>query len=285
MVATSTLCTCATPLPYSVGVRKRKSAPSGRVDNGVRFPSCTLAGIDGHFGSRYLFTVQRLLLTVTAMGMVASTALIPIGSFDDGRGHAVTPASAFFAIWGLVIVLCLIVAALSWRRSATPAYRVAGWPLVIAQLGFSVWLLVAWAQSAWGTVVVFAGILAALVVGLYRLRTQSDVRQNGLVATTLGLYAGWSTAAIWLNLVTNLPARYADAAWMQSLCLVGAGVSALAVIVWIRPGVAYVLAVEWALVGVAIAAASYAAWAPFTITVISAVAAAAMFLQVRRSGA
>ena len=223
----------------------------------------------------------RTLLSVTAVGMVLSSTLV---HFDAaGPGESITPPGPFFAIWGLIIALCLALAAVSWLRPNPAVVEAIGWPLTVAQLGFTVWLFVAADHSAAGTVVVFAAILAALIVGLSRLRNVTGGPGRGLASVALGAYAGWSSAAIWLNIVTTLPARLADTVAVQAAGLIAAGVTAAAVILFLRPSVAYAGAVGWGLIGIVLAAGSHRAWVQMGVAVVDLVAVAALAVAVGRS--
>ncbi len=226
--------------------------------------------------------LQRVLLTATAVGMVASTALSAFDGMAAGPGGAVVPPGSFFAIWGVVIMGCLRVAAMSWRSDGEAMVAVVGWPLIVAQAGFSVWLFVASATSGPATVAVFAAILAALLVGMARLRGVAGGRWTGLAAATIGLYAGWSSAAIWLNIVTTLPGRLGDSSAVQAGCLLGAAMTAAGVLWRLRPSLAYALAVGWAFLGVAIAASNADAWLPLAVAVIGLCVVMLLEVDVRR---
>lgn len=220
--------------------------------------------------------LSLVLLTLTALLMPVASITVPVDSYESGPGQAVTPPGIFFSIWGLVIIGCLAVAMWGWIDSASPVLRAVAWPLVIAQAGYTVWLIFAGQQSAHpllgslGTVMTFAVILASLVVAMQRLGAAAGSRR-WIVAVTIGIYAGWSSAAIWLNIVTDLPAAWADSPLAQSLAIAGAGATAVAIIIKVRPNPAYAAAVVWALVGISVAAAQAAAWAPFCVDVIGLV--------------
>lgn len=218
--------------------------------------------------------MRRLMLLLTSLGMIVSTALVPGDTFASGPGQAVTPPGTFFAIWGVITALCIAVGIASWREPLAPVMQFTGWPLIVAQLGFSVWLMFASMNSAVGTVLTFAAILAALLIGISRLTNVSERPGRRLVAVTLGLYAGWSSAAIWLNVVTTAPARFADSQLAQAVCIAGAGATVLLVLRFLRPPLAYPAAAAWALTGVCIAAAAAQAWLPLTVALVSAGAVA-----------
>ena len=227
------------------------------------------------------------LLTVTAFLMPISSVLVSPSSFETGPGQAVTPPGIFFSIWGVVILGCLAISVLSWWRHETPIFRAAAWPLVVAQAGFSVWLLcaaletVSTALAGVATVAVFAVILASLVVAMSRLRGMTG-SARWLVAGTVGIYAGWSSAAIWLNVVTCLPASLANSVVVQSLGIVGAAVTIVAIIVLLRPYVTYLIAVVWALAGIAISAAQFRVWLTFVLAALGIVVFLAAWIGVQR---
>jgi hypothetical protein len=214
--------------------------------------------------------LTRVLLTVTAALMPVASVLVPVDTDPSGADQAIVPPGAFFAIWGLVIIGSLAVAVLGWFRSAAPIVDAVGWPLVIAQSGFSVWLLFAHlrathpAVESIGTVLTFVVMLASLLVALARLRVvQAPFRT--LVAGSTGLFAGWSSAAIWLNVVTVLPGAWGDSTVVQTLAVAGAAITTVAVIIRLRPAWTYAGAVIWALIGIAISAARFGAWPPFAV--------------------
>lgn len=214
--------------------------------------------------------LARVLLTVTAVLMPVASVLVPVDTDPSGADQAIVPPGAFFAIWGLVIIGSLAVAALGWFRSAAPIVDAVGWPLVIAQSGFSVWLLFAHLQATHpavesiGTVLTFVVMLASLLVALARLRVvQAPFRT--LVAGSTGLFAGWSSAAIWLNVVTVLPGAWGDSTVVQTLAVAGAAITTVAVIMRLRPAWTYAGAVIWALIGITISAARFGAWPPFAV--------------------
>ena len=199
--------------------------------------------------------LQTILLTVSALLMPVASLLIPVGSFKSDPGQAVTPPGVFFSIWGLVIIGCSAVALLAWVHPDSETVRRVGWPLVVAQAGFSVWLVFAHVKDTYvvigsiATVVIFGIILTSLLIALARLRTAPSAPFRWLVAGTVGLYAGWSSAAIWLNITTVLPAALADSQIVQTAGVAAAAIGVTAVILTLRPAPSYPGAAIWALVG------------------------------------
>jgi len=209
----------------------------------------------------------RSLLTLTALGMPLSALLV---TFDaDGPGDAITPPSVFFGIWAVIIALCLAVAVETWLHPNPLLLSRIGVPMIVAQLGFTAWLFMAAAGSAVGTVAVFGVILASLLMAMARLRAVPPGPGTWLAAVAIGLYAGWSSAAIWLNIVTTLPPRLAESATIQSAGLVGAGLTAVAVLRLLGPSAAYPAAVAWGLIGICLAAFGHRAWPQLTVAVVA----------------
>lgn len=226
--------------------------------------------------------LQRILLTITAVGMALSSVLV---KFDaEGPGDAITPPGPFFAIWGLIIALCLAVAAVSWWRDNPALIDRIGWPLIAAQLGFTAWLFVASAGSGVGTVAVFGVIMTSLLVAMARIRTVPPGPGVRLAGAAIGLYAGWSSAAIWLNIVTELPTRFAESTVIQSAGLVGAAVTAAAVLRLLRPAIAYPVAVAWALIGVASSAFGHRGWPQFAVAIVALLIVAVLAVTPRSPG-
>ncbi|GAB7045137.1 hypothetical protein [Catenuloplanes indicus] len=152
------------------------------------------------------------VLLATALIQAASPSL---AGFDQGADDdpVVVPPGPFFAVWGVVVLGCLLVAVCGLKRdrAIAPAFRRLHVPLSITQTGFVLWLLLAAAVPVL-TVPVFGLMLAMLVVAL---RRAPDVHGTGgglakdtvLVESVLGVYAGWSAAAVWINVasVTSRP--------------------------------------------------------------------------------
>jgi hypothetical protein len=199
---------------------------------------------------------------LTALAQAASPALIP---FDEGdpSDPVVVPPAAFFAIWGVIVLGCL--AAAAWGFPLVRATR-APWRRVqlrvsLVQVGFVVWLLAA-ARVPVLTLPVFVGMLVLLVPSLLAvLGSTTDRATRLLLGGSLGLYTGWSAAAVWLNAATLLPALQSGASGVAPMLGLGALVlgavattSALTKVV--RADVGYVLAATWALIGAAVGAAT-----------------------------
>jgi hypothetical protein len=203
----------------------------------------------------------RWVLLATAVLQAVSP---PVAGFDQGRpdNPVVVPPGPFFAVWGVVLLGCLVVTVrgLSPRRAADPGFRRLHVPLSIAQCGFVLWLVAADSAPAL-TVPVFAVMLAALVVAL--LRAPLGGRggfDHPFTEAVLGVYAGWSAAAIWLNLasVLNQPSAPVLAA-----LLTGAVISLVVLVTLVCRSTAARIAAGatgvWALLGVTLSASGASA--------------------------
>jgi len=221
-------------------------------------------------------TLARILLTFTALAMPVTSISVPPSTFDTSPGQAITPPGIFFAIWGVIIVSCWAVAVVAWVKPESAVLRAAAWPLVVAQAGFSVWLVFAGLPrsaviiGSIGTVATFAVIIASLLVAMARMRGTTG-QWRWVIAGTVGMYAGWSSAAIWLNVITDLPESWANSPIVQTAGVAAAAAGVVAVIVLLRPSRSYAVAVIWALIGIASSAASFSAWAPFVVALVGIV--------------
>jgi hypothetical protein len=149
------------------------------------------------------------------------------------------------------------VAGLRKQKIGSASYRIMHFPLSITQILFVCWLAVARSddpQVRLLTLPIFIGMLTGLLWCLGRLR-QIAHGPNRLVTVVLGLYAGWSTSAIWLNLATLLPRDLLEGAYASSIqgaLVCAAAVSAVIGSNFTGRNVAYVMGALWALAGVLI---------------------------------
>ena len=223
-------------------------------------------------------TPASAALVVLAVGQVVSGGLVsvladsPIMQADRPGEPAITPAGWTFAIWGLIELVSLGLAFwLTWFRrrasaDAVPVVDALTRALLVVFAGFTVWLVASVVEPVWATLAVFGvlalGLVAALRVAVAARPEISSWSRPGraLVWTALGLYAGWSTVALWLNLTTALAfsgAPVAGTVGVAGQLAVLAGATATVVLVLRRTGglLPYAAAVVWALVGAALGAA------------------------------
>jgi hypothetical protein len=180
----------------------------------------------------------------------------------------IVPPGWTFTIWSVIIALSVgyaIWADSDRRPDPTLRDRLTR-PLLITCVGFSVWLAAAELEPNWTTLVVFLVMLAGLLRALAYAREQRTAIQawsplaRVLLWGTLGLYTGWSSVAVWLNLCTALvgsgaPVTTPAAVLGQTAILAGA-VGTAAAITWFTRGLlSYVVTIAWALGGVIVSTA------------------------------
>lgn len=121
----------------------------------------------------------------------------------------VTPAGYAFAIWGVITLGCLVygIYQLFPNQKNNKLFDQLSDPLIITFTGFSLWIYVATKSWLWATVVVFVLMLLSLWKAYsfiskskQRLSKFEDVLLNG----TFGLYIGWATVAVIINIATAL---------------------------------------------------------------------------------
>jgi hypothetical protein len=210
----------------------------------------------------------RRVLVVAAVGQAVSSTLVSLfgGAFTtaDRTGEPpIVPPGGTFAIWSVIIGLSVgyAVWADSDRRPDRELRNRLTRPLLVTCVGFSVWLAAAELEPNWTTLIIFLIMLAGLLRALaYALRQRATIRTwsplaRALLWGTLGLYTGWSSVAVWLNLTTALvgsgaPITTPAALVGQTAILAGAVATAVAITWYTRGLLPYVVTVAWALGGV-----------------------------------
>lgn len=228
----------------------------------------------------------RWLLLGSALLQLAAPPLI--GFDTDAADPPIVPPGPFFAVWGVVVLGCLVVAVRGLPRGRAHAdpYRRIQVPLSLVQIGFAGWLRAAGSPVDWLTVPIFAGMLAGLVVCLRRvLAADGGDRVSGaLLGGVLGVYAGWATAAVWINTVTLLPGRAltGTAGLLVQCAAVLAATGAAAAGAWAFRGLAsYTLTAGWALAGVTVSAAM-AALPQLAVTAVAGILVVGIVALLRR---
>ncbi|HYX94548.1 MAG TPA: hypothetical protein VE823_05740 [Geodermatophilus sp.] len=230
-------------------------------------------------------TRGRWVLLGTAVVQAVSP---PLAGFDQGSGSdpVVVPPGPFFAIWGPIVLGCLTAAlwGLPLRRATAEPWRRVQLPLSLAQVGFAVWLVAA-ARLPVATLPVFVGMLVALVVCLRAVvATPADRVTRVLLGGSVGLYTGWSSAAVWINAATLLPKGAASATAPLAALLAGAALTTAALTRAVHGQRPYVLAASWALLGALVSTAGAGA-VPLAVVAaagLAVVAATALVPRARR---
>lgn len=118
------------------------------------------------------------------------------------------------------------------------------------------------------------------------LAEPSDRVTRVLLATTLGVYAGWATAAVWLNAVTvagdlGLELSGASGNVVMAAAIAGASVSACLGTRVLDAQPPYVLATAWALLGVLLSSSTERRLQLATIAGLGLVAVTAVAVSTR----
>jgi len=202
-----------------------------------------------------------ILLTTAIVQFISPTFFQFSGSATD---PPITPPGVFFSIWGLITTGCLAVALWGFptRRAAVAPYRHVQLPLSITQILFACWLAAATSPGdryRFLTLPIFMGMLAGVSAALAAVQRTAndggDALTSHLLSGVLGLYAGWSTPAIWLNLGALLPTGLlmgANGTALQAGLVGAAVVSVIGGNYLSNSNVGYSLASAWALTGVLI---------------------------------
>ncbi len=212
----------------------------------------------------------RRLLVIAAVGQAVSSVLVSLfgGAFttaDRAGEPLIVPPGGAFSIWSVIIALSIgyaIWAESDLRPDPDLRDRLTR-PLLVTCVGFSAWLAAAELEPVWTTLAIFLIMLAGLLRALAHaqqnraaIRTWSPFAR-ALLWGTLGLYTGWSSVAIWLNLTTALvssgaPTTTSAGILGQVAILAGAVGTAVAIIRFTGALLPYVVTIAWALSGVII---------------------------------
>lgn len=198
--------------------------------------------------------LQAVAPAVTILGPGASPGA------GSGADLLITPVGWAFSIWGPIYALAICQAVLTLRGGDGGSRRLQVSQLVL-YLGATVWIVMAGVDSSTLTALALAVMFAAAVRAALDVARRPDPpdRTSLLTRTSVGLYAGWVTAAFFLNVATAtvaLDLAAADSLVWQVVILVAATTSLTLVLVRTRGLLAYAVAGVWALVGIAVTGAS-----------------------------
>ncbi len=200
---------------------------------------------------------------------------------DGSEDLLITPAGWTFSIWSLIYLLAIVHAVVTlWRGDGVGDARFVV-HLIALYVGATVWIAVSATGASWATFVVLV-VMTGFAIDAARRAARSPVRKppwtTTLARATSGIYAGWVSAAVFLNLGTAaIELDLADpGAWTwQIVLLVAAAVFACAVATLLARSPGYALAVVWALLGIMVAVSGES----LTALVIAAAAASVLVLQ------
>jgi hypothetical protein len=232
----------------------------------------------------------RILVVVLAIGQPVSSLvfdwLSPTTLQSGAEFSPIVPPGAWFAIWGIIIVLSIVWALAQVRPSTITVDtgirdRVAG-PMSVVYACFALWLAAAsLGQENPAGLAVFLVIIAAHVVAWMRVVAARDEIaewnpvERGLLYGMLGAYSGWTSMAFFVQIATVTQGAGApvDTAWgitWQVLVLAAATGAAVGFVAVSRGSIVYAATVTYALVGVGLSTAE-AGLAALWITCIAGV--------------
>jgi hypothetical protein len=206
-----------------------------------------------------------------------------------GAELLITPVGWAFSIWGVIYTLAIVQAVCAVASSDARVSRRFQIDQVVLYLGAVVWIFMAALDSSTLTFLALALMLVAAVDGVLTLaRTVVEPRWFRLVTrTAFGLFAGWVTAAFFLNLSTALVGWgvvEADQLAWQLVVVAVATVTLIALLLATRLP-AYALAGLWALVGIIVTGSSEGTTAVVVAAAVAAVALAGAAVVALRGSA
>lgn len=238
------------------------------------------------------------VLAAAVLQVVVPGITIAGSGEPPGAGSApdllVSPAGWAFAIWGVIYAAAIAQAVVVLVRGHGGVPRRLQVDQLVLYLGGALWIVMSTLDSSLATAAALLLMLVAAVDGV--LVAARRVGGAGwfpvLTRSAVGLYAGWVTAAFFLNLGTALVEADAvgvDRLGWQLALLVVAGLTLLALVLRTRV-VAYAAAGVWALVGIAVTGATnddraVLGLAAATAGVLALALAAAVLTSRRRSPA
>lgn len=215
-----------------------------------------------HDASRWL---AWAVLAAAVVEVVAPVVTINGPGSSPGAGSGpdllITPVGWAFSIWGVIYTLAVAQAIGVLVRGAGSTSRRLQVDLVVLYLGGALWIALAGLDSSLATAAALLLMLLAAVDAVTTLSREAiSPRWLELLSlASVGLYAGWVTAAFFLNVSTAMVDAElveADQVRWQVVVLAVAVVALLAVLVAVRGNVAYAVAGVWAMIGIAVTGSS-----------------------------
>ena len=176
----------------------------------------------------------------------------------EAAPNAAMPAGYAFSIWWLIFALAIYTAIRGLRRDQRDhaGFRRIGWWTAALYGAAMLWMLIAWFGPSWATVAVIWVMLGLAITAFLRaLPFAGEKAWDRWIIPGLGLYAGWLTAATFVNTADVLP-LYGVGPF--GLSAQGVGVAVIIAVTLVAAGVlrasggslSYAAAVGWALVAV-----------------------------------
>jgi hypothetical protein len=197
-----------------------------------------------------------LFLAVAQLLAPSLPRLTGLGQSIEARTDTVyspeTPIGGAFAIWFVIFLLALVygVAQVRWQKD--PCLSAVRLPAALAFFLSSAWMLVAQlTEGGWLLVALILAMGLATLNGLFQLQTATGPWVNKLLQPLFGLFAGWLTVAMFLNLYSVAQEQWGPFTMASGLLPLVGGVGLAC---WVSRRLQhrfwYGLAVYWALLGV-----------------------------------
>lgn len=198
-----------------------------------------------------------LILVVALAFALAPAVTNPFSGFEADQlpipqiNPPIQPAGYAFSIWG-VIYIWLVVSAVygAWKRSTSPEWTRARWPLIVSMTIGVPWLAIANASAIWATATIILMAVGAIVA-----LVRAPVYDRWWFQAPTAIYAGWLTAASSVSLGTTMAGYgvlFAEIGWAFVGIITGLLI-AVAVFRQRRQAPEYLIAVIWALFGIVVA--------------------------------
>lgn len=200
------------------------------------------------------------VLLAAALLQVAAPAvqsLLDVAQPADGSDDLlITPVGWTFSIWGVIYLLAIVHAVVALRVGDGIDDPRFVRDLIALYVGAAIWIAASATGSSLATLIVLA-VMTWFAIDAARLANgagAADPAWTGTLArATSGLYAGWVSAAVFLNVGTaalEIGLGDADQHGWQVVLLVMAAIFALSVNAMLSHTPAYAVAIVWALIGI-----------------------------------
>lgn len=175
----------------------------------------------------------------------------------SGPDLLITPVGWAFSIWGVIYALAIAQAIAVLVRGPRSVSRRLQIDLVVLYLGGALWIVLAGLDSSLATAGALLLMFVAAIDAVLTVARESVQPRwlDVLTRASVGLYAGWVTAAFFLNVSTALvdagPVEADELPW-QLVVLAVAIITLLVILVKTRGILTYAAAGAWAMVGIAV---------------------------------
>lgn len=239
-----------------------------------------------------LHTDRRLYWVLLGAALLQTIApavqsVLDVSQPADGSDDLlITPAGWTFSIWGLIYLLAIVHAVVAIVRNDGVGDRRFVIDLIALYVGAAVWIAASATGSSALTMVVLV-VMAWFAIDAARRASSAGPSEPGwtrtLARATSGIYAGWVSAAMFLNVGTaaiDLGIGDADSHLWQVVLLAVAAAFALMLNATVLHSPWFAGAVAWALIGViaAVSAVSSAATIVAAVALVLVIAEAAVRL-------